>query len=171
MFGISTNEPITAALEAWAENIIGMLQTSTKKGEAGGKATASAPISHLNLGFVQRWNVRVKPHPGKLPHALPGGPPEPGHQRKKAVKPGVSQRGDKGHTVLALKVTKTWQNKAPDCLLNSGWVTFLYLGVRSDLPPHLPRNREEVVLIELCLHGAPDSEDNTFGGSRVREDS
>lgn len=67
----------------------------------------------------------------------------------------------------ALKVTKTRQNKKlSDCLLNSGWVTVLYLGVRSGPPPRLPRTQEEVVLIELCLHSVSDSEDNTVGGRR-----
>lgn len=67
----------------------------------------------------------------------------------------------------ALKVTKTWPNKKlSDCLLNSGWVTVLYLGVRSGPPPRLPRTQEEVVLIELCLHSVSDSEDNTVGGRR-----
>lgn len=142
-----------------------MLQTSTKKGEVGGKATASAPISHLNYGFCAEMECKNEATSRKASSHSARWTTRAGAPEKKAW------RRDKGHTILALKVTKTWQNKTPDCPLNSGWVTFLYLGVRSDLPPHLPRNREEVVLIELCLHGAPDSEDNTFGGSRVREDS
>lgn len=61
--------------------------------------------------------------------------------------------------------------KLSDCVLNSVWVTCLCLGAQSGPPPRLPRKREEVVLIQLCLHSASDSEDNTFGGSRAHEDS
>lgn len=72
---------------------MGMLQTSPTKREARIKGTASAPSSHLNLGFGQRWNARIKPRPEKPPHTLPGGTQDLERQKKKAVKSGTRQRG------------------------------------------------------------------------------
>lgn len=89
-------------------NIIGMLQTSTMKREARRKGTAPAPSSHLNLGFVQGWNARIKLCPEKPPHTLPGGTQDLERQRKKAVKSGTRQPG----ITMSRRCTKGHQNAA-----------------------------------------------------------
>lgn len=84
--------------------------------------------------------------------------PQPGLWAEMECKNKAASREAKGHE----KRGKTKSCLAADRTL-AGSLFFIWECGQAR-PPRLPRNREEVVLIELCLHSVSDSEDNTFGG-------
>lgn len=57
--------------------------------------------------------------------------------------------------------------KQSDCFLKSARATFLYFASAVRSSP-LPRNQQDLVLIELCLHSLSDCKDNTISSSRAR---